>query len=77
MTHPPIHGHDITVQPCDGLAGYYRVKADGQFCGLVSNDVAGWHTIPAAKVGVPSPPVCHAPTCELALSTLVAEVFPC
>jgi len=70
-----IHGHHVTAVPADGLAGYQRVHADGQFCGLICNDVAGWHTLPVAHVGELSPPVCHAPTCELALSTLVAEAF--
>lgn len=73
-----IHGHKVQATPHDGLAGYWRVHADGVFCGLIERDAANqWHTLPAAQVGRQSPPRCYSPTCELALSTLVAEVFPC
>jgi len=74
MTHT-IGGRHVTAQPCDGLAGYQRVYADGTFCGLVAHDIGGWHTLPATRPGHPSPPVCHTPTCRLAVATLIAEVF--
>lgn len=69
-----VHGHRVHVTACDGLNGYHRVTADGVFCGLVACDSHGWHTIPRIVVGAVSPPVCHAPTRELALASLIAEV---
>lgn len=69
-----IHGHAVKTQPADGLRDHYRVTCDGSFVGLVSCDQNGWHTLPRTLLGVQSPPICHAPTLQLALTTIVTEV---
>lgn len=70
-----VHGHQVTTQPADGLAGYLRVFADGQFVGLIAYTAAGYRTLPASKPGCGCGPVCWCPTQALALSTLIAETI--
>jgi hypothetical protein len=69
-----VLGHLVSVDPCDGLRDHWRVRADGDFVGLVVFDgPGGFHTLPARPPGGEPPPVLHAPTATLVVQALVAE----
>lgn len=73
MTDLTVHGHSVVTEPCDGLVGYWRVRADDLFVGLVQHDVVGWHTLPVLD-GRPRP-ILHAPSFMLCVAALLAETI--
>lgn len=75
MSRLTVSGHLVVVTPCDGLAGYYRVTADGEHLGLICHETAGYRTVPVSWAGNMRAPVCYCATQRLALATLVAETI--
>jgi hypothetical protein len=68
-----VYGHVVNVEACDGLRDHWRVRSDGRFVGLVAQARDGWRTLPALSPGSGCGPVCHCPTSELAVATLITE----
>lgn len=75
MTRLTVSGHTLVVTPCDGLAGYMRVTADGRHIGLICCETAGYRAVPATWAGNMRRPVCYCPTQRQALEALLAETI--